>query len=661
MSRFTLLLRTLLALFALSLFVGCPSSGDDDDDDDVTDDDDDDGDPCANATDATGSINAGSLTGSTTGPDDLLTGSCAGGENSAPEVVFAITPEVDGLIVASTANAGTDFDTVLYVLEVCSDPSSEVACDDDGGGNALSIASFDAVGGSTYYIVVDGYEGAGNFELTIEQAICGDSNVAGDEQCDDGNTTSGDGCDASCAWECVDDSYEPNTTLAEASDLSGETFPATIGDLVLCPADMNPEYELYIDFYEVTIVEGEYIEVEVQGGASMTTECADQELTVTILDADLNGFGGGDTSEGTCASGAAEPELAGTYLIAVFNGDQTTAPQDYSLYVDVGVSACGDAEQTGLEECDDGNLIPGDGCSAACVLEDATCPIEGDATANVDGANITGSTAALTDAHSPTNCGFSDGAPDAAYELTMGEDGPVIVSLSNEGTDYDTIMYVRETCLDPGSEIACNDDGPEGLSSVLFFDAVKDVTYTIVIDGYGDNTDTPYTGNYELSLTVPVCGDTTVDMNEECDDGNTTPADGCENDCTITGVCAYAPDDDLGALASGSTTTHSVTTVQGGDTLPDLSCSDLAGGDHMVAFEVTAAGTLTIDFTQTGDVQLGLFADDGDCDEAVCLDAGKAVTEGTLTATVAPGPYRLILDTYADGGEGTVDLSIIAP
>jgi len=658
MSRFALLLRTLLALCAFSLFLGCPPTADDDDDDVVDDDDDDDdaADPCADVTDATSSINGGSLTGSTSGPNDALMGSCANPDNSAPEVVFAITAPEDGPIIASTANAGTDFDTILYVLGDCSDSSSEIACDDDGGGQGPSLLSFDAVAGTEYFIVVDGYDGSGNFDLTIEQVICGDGNVAGDEQCDDGNTDAGDGCDASCAWECVDDSMEPNSIPEDASDLSGETFPATVADLVLCPSDVNEEFGLYIDFYEVTVAEGEYIEVEVQGGATLTTTCADQQLSVALVNVFINGLADGNTDEGTCAFAAAEPEAPGTYYIAVFAGDQTIAPQDYTLSVDVGTSVCGDGEQTGTEECDDSNTTGGDGCSAACVLEDATCPIEGDATGAVDGANLTGSTAAATDAHEPQSCGAADGAPDIAYELTMLEDGPVILSLDNAGTDFDTVMYVRETCLDPGSEIACNDDGPKGLSSVLFFDAVKDIPYTIVIDGYADAS-----GAYELSLTVPVCGDTNVDMNEDCDDGNQTPGDGCENDCTVTPVCSYTPDDDLGTLASGSTTTHSVTLVAGGDTLPDLTCSDVAGGDAMVQFEVTTAGTLTVDFTQDGDAQLGLFADDGTCAEAVCLDAGEGATEGQLTATVAPGVHFLILDTYAEGGEGTVNLSLIAP
>ena len=404
MPRFLLLLRTLLALCAIGL-VACPTNpGGDDDDAGDDDDDDDDGasDPCDSVTDATANVNGATLTGNTSGPDDALTGSCGAGSPGAPETIFSIVAPEDGPMIASTANAGTDFDTIVYVMTTCGDDSTEVACDDDGGGQGgPSMAQWDATAGTTYYIVVDGYESSGNFELSIQQVICGDGVVAGDEQCDDSNTDSGDGCDSSCAWECTDDAYEPNSTLDEASDLSGETWPGTVDDLVLCPGDINDEFGVFVDFYAVTVGEGQYLDVEIQGGATLTTDCADQLMILSLLDADLNGLGGGDTSEGTCAQAAMEPEEAGTYYIAVFEGDQTFGPQDYTLSVDVGVSVCGDGNRTGIEECDDGNTTAGDGCSALCNEEDATCTIAGDATASVDGTNLTGDTSTAADEHAP--------------------------------------------------------------------------------------------------------------------------------------------------------------------------------------------------------------------------------------------------------------------
>ena len=56
-------------------------------------------------------------------------------------------------------------------------------------------------------------------------------------------------------------------------------------------------------------------DVEIQGGATLTTDCADQLMILSLLDADLNGLGGGDTSEGTCAQAAMEPIIAATSAV----------------------------------------------------------------------------------------------------------------------------------------------------------------------------------------------------------------------------------------------------------------------------------------------------------------------------------------------------------
>ena len=663
-SRALFLLLTLLGV--LTINPGCPSgSGDDDDDaandDDATGDDDDAADPCDDITDITGNLDGSSVTGATSpsGENGLSpSAECVDPSETegGPEAVYSITPPTSGLMTASTNNALTDLDTVLYVLDACDDGASEIACNDDvEQGNTSSQVTWDATAGVTYYIVVDGYDNAGGYELTVDIAVCGDSTVAGDEQCDDGNEVSGDGCAADCTWECLDDSNEDDDTEADATSLAGEMFPVTFADQVLCPSDLNEEFGVYVDFWAVDVAEDEYLSAEVGGGGSLTTTCADQTLSLLLLDADLNTLSGNDTTEGECATAVIEPE-PGTYYIAVLWDDQTVAPQDYSLSVDVGVPVCGDGDQEGLEACDDGNLEAGDGCSPTCVAEDTTCVVAAPVEGNVDSTNVTGSTVTGTDDHAPVGCGFPDGAADDVYTLTVTEDTTVIVTTDNVGTDYDTTLYVREACTDPGSEIACNDDvGGEILSSAVFFDAVEDITYYIIVDGYADSV-----GAYELSLTVPICGDGTVDLSEDCDDTNVIPGDGCENDCTATPICAIAEDDDLGVLASGANP-HSVTLLPGADTLADLPCSAPGGGDHLVRFELATAGDITIAYTQTGDAQLGLFTADADCTAGVCEDSVGA-EEGTFTVTgAAAGVHFLLIEAWEDGTEGDVALTITAP
>ena len=658
------LLIVLLGVLALS--PGCPSQpGDDDDatgdDDDATGDDDDAAGPCDDITDITDSLDGTSVTGATSpSGENLLAPSdeCADPAEAtgAPEVVYSITAPTDGTMSASTSNPLTELDTVLYVLDACDDSASEIACNDDlEQGNTSSEVTWDATAGVTYYIVVDGYDSTGSFELSVDLAVCGDGVVNGSEQCDDANQNDGDGCAADCTWECVDDSNEDDDTQDDATSLAGETFPVTYPDQVLCPSDLNEEFGVYVDFWAVDVADGEYLAAETGGGGSLTTTCAEQMLSLIILDGDLNGLAGTDTTEGECATAVIEPE-AGTYYIAVLWDDQSVAPQDYSLSVDLGVSVCGDGDQEGIEACDDGNLVGGDGCSPSCVEEDAVCTVAAPVEGNIDSTSVIGSTETGTDDHTPVACGFPDGAAEDVYSLTLTEDTTVIVTTNNAGTDYDTTLYVREACTDPGSEVACNDDvGGEILSSALFFEALKDTTYYIFVDGYGDTV-----GAYELSLTAPVCGDGTVDINEDCDDTNTTPGDGCENDCTETPVCDLTADDDLGVLASGDNT-HSVTLLPGADSLSDLACSAPGGGDHLIRFELATAGDVTIAYTQTGDAQIGLFTADADCTAATCEDPVGA-EEGTFTVTgAAAGVHYLLIEAWEDGNEGDIALTITAP
>jgi hypothetical protein len=109
-------------------------------------------------------VAAGQTMGDTAGGVNALNPGCQG-SSDAPESVFVFVSEVDADIAVDTE--GTDFDTVLYVLEA--DCETELACDDDDGAGTTSALTFRATAGQPYFIVVDGYrENAGPFTLNIE-------------------------------------------------------------------------------------------------------------------------------------------------------------------------------------------------------------------------------------------------------------------------------------------------------------------------------------------------------------------------------------------------------------------------------------------------------------------------------------------------------------
>lgn len=200
------------------------------------------------------------------------------------------------------------------------------------------------------------------------ETVCGDGVLNAGESCDDGNTVANDGCDAQCRVEAVfiedlnnDDPYGPFT----ASVVTAETLGSERED----PADD-------IDIYAIENVE-------------------DSAVTVRL-----------DTYNATWPIGVSCNSSLDTFLqlrdsqgiVLASNDDRTTSdkcsrlehiiPKGQTIYAHVSsrshgsarlenrywlnidyIATCGDGRQEGLEECEDGNTTPGDGCDERCLQE----------------------------------------------------------------------------------------------------------------------------------------------------------------------------------------------------------------------------------------------------------------------------------------------------
>ena len=106
-------------------------------------------------------------------------------------------------------------------------------------------------------------------------------------------------------------------------------------------------------------------------------------------------------------------------------------------------------------------------------------------------------------------------------------------TFSSAGSDYDTVLYILESCV--GDELACNDDvdyvNADYTSEVDVFVPQGD-TITIVIDAY----EVTESGNYLLDI-VP-------SYEPDCTDGVDNDGDGdidCDDsDCAFDAACASA-------------------------------------------------------------------------------------------------------------------------
>jgi cysteine-rich repeat protein len=218
--------------------------------------------------------------------------------------------------------------------------------------------------------------------------------------------------------------------------------------------------------------------------------------------------------------------------------------------------ACGDGElnQDG-ERCDDGNSLPGDGCSGVCAIEDYfECPTPGRPCVSqiVCGDGVIGPGEVCDDGNDADDDGCSAAcAQDASFVcpepgepcIRLFDCGDSRVNGSEEcddggdepgdGCDDDCKLEPGYTCPRPGQfcrvTTACGDgvlspseqcddgnaDGGDGCSPQCRVEA------DWACDATGRN----------CTSTV-VCGDDVISGNEICDDGNVAGADGCAADCS---------------------------------------------------------------------------------------------------------------------------------
>lgn len=92
---------------------------------------------------------------------------CCGGSNGAPDLVYSISPNGDGMIdIHLTGN----YDVLVHVRD---SQGNVIACDDDSGGiDHAIITNLALVSGETYYIVAEGFSsGCGDYTLNVTGTV----------------------------------------------------------------------------------------------------------------------------------------------------------------------------------------------------------------------------------------------------------------------------------------------------------------------------------------------------------------------------------------------------------------------------------------------------------------------------------------------------------
>jgi cysteine-rich repeat protein len=371
-------------------------------------------------------------------------------------------------------------------------------------------------------------------------AVCGDGRVSGNEQCDDGNQTAGDCCDHCRAEPGCE--IEPNDANTTATEVDYDNHGVGAVDGWVSPSDLT-------DYYFLDIPAGYTAEITVN---------------VTLVDADIAQAGMGVALErpdgsiraagGLLRQGSTEfdqPLFAsgvapGRAYLHVQTGNLSRRIH-YHLAIQVALDVCGDRTVQLGQECDDGNVRDGDGCTASCTLE---IP-----------AGLTAATNSTT-AKNPATVPFAVEAPVTPVFPTMQEDWYAVRLTKPGNIDAEVIDARDADCTsvfdqmsvaifardDKGNDVPISDasgNGPQpttGWASCgRVTSAGKDLkpdldpgVYYVRVSGALNAALPPGQAAPPYRLIVrnaSVCGNGIVEGGEECDG---TP--GCSSICTLS-VC----------------------------------------------------------------------------------------------------------------------------
>ena len=512
-------------------------------------------------------------------------------------------------------------------------------------------------------------------------ADCGNGVREEGEACDDGNLSNGDGCSSACT---VEPPAPPRACPAPAFPLSDADPEKRVGSVTGDTSERgstlaSPEcggskgkdiaYAITSDIQGVARVR---LEAAFEALLYVRSACADAMSEIACKGVPAEGgkteivfpIGDGETA----------------YLVVDGAADKSGS---FELDVEIAPTSCGDGVAQHPEQCDDGNITDGDGCSATCQLETpsaapGTCPgasyeLVG-STAQPTKVSFAGDVGSLENTFGAFGCTGALG-PDQVYAITPTISGAITAEL--HASYPNAVLHVRSECFTSSTELDCQEGPLAAVPTRTTFAVEAQRTYFIFADTdtYDDKKMFPGAGLYTLdvTLTKAACGNGVLESPEECDDGNTAGGDGCTATCTLeplpAGIddCDGAPITFAPGMNGAMTFKHTASTVP---LTPGVkSCSNTDRKDAVYRFVAPFDGylrakakgdfNLTLDFRSScepesapgtaGSLSCGR-AKNGDDEESV---------EGPITAGTT---YWLVVDGgFANAnkeGVYTLDLAI---
>ncbi len=354
---------------------------------------------------------------------------------------------------------------------------------------------------------------------------CGDGFVSGAEQCEDGNEDAGDGCTA-CRWDPFNGDAEPDG-LDAPYDMANDGLSAQVLFRLYDGEELFSDDQ---DYFRFTVDGLGHVQIGLVNYPDL--DCPG-DLLVGVFDEQFNLIGESASSRLNClafdsrlAIGAA-PLPAGEYFAEItHNFAEATGPIWFMVDI-LPPAACEDEvdnDGDGLIDAEDPGCAQFADDDEADPAEPAQCS---------DGEDNDGDM--LTDFPDDPDCRFAGGESESCggydnityvgpeggqFDVSTagrenlleascasrarGGEAPVVVTIEQPSTitveiiaaDYDTSLFSKDGCEADSVELACDDDGGEGLLSRLEVPRAAGTHYFFV-DGFSDNS-----GSATVQVTV---------------------------------------------------------------------------------------------------------------------------------------------------------------
>ncbi len=435
---------------------------------------------------------------------------------------------------------------------------------------------------------------------------------------------------------------EPNNTSAQASPFLSSTNLSAIAlgaiasssdrDFYIVDVPMGPNGARYNVTAETT-----------SGGVGSCGVDTRMRLyatdgTTVLVNDDLDGVGSCSLVSPTNDTGA-RALAPGRYYIAIEEDGQNSTIAGYELRGALTPTMCGNGIlEAGVGElCDDNNTSAGDGCSPTCQLE-------------VDG---------TFNPPSGTQNGAISPAGDTDLYAVVVTEGAYLSAETSDGSggcNGDTFLELYAP--DGTTLIGSDDDGGQGYCSFInpandtFAAMMTAGTYYLRVRGYSATT---VVSSYvlDVSVTPNFCGNSTVETGEQCDDGNSTAADGCSDTCQW----------ETAGTASGTGASFTGSIMPTGNV--DWYAVVVPAGHSIRAETLSSAPS-----TCTIDTRIRVFSPDrtteiaNDADDGVSYCSLLDPATDTAVRNLAAGTYYVTVEEY--GNNSTInnyvlDVAIQAP